>query len=237
MKRIILAYRGMAENEEDEADMLWVDRTSFDIGMSVIILLNTLVISLETDLGDPTSKDREIYWICLEALFCVCFVVEIGLKVYYHSGKWIILGPANFLTFLIAVVAVIEAAILNPLGHNGTLRVVSLFRVMGLVRLRHAVRRFRFLEELRLVFQGLVDSLKTIFWTMILMFVLLYVCSVYLTKEIGHNAEKYANYYKMSGGWDHQAYFGTIGKSMYTLLQVVTLDSWSSKIARHVINN
>jgi len=31
------------------------------------------------------------------------------------------------------------------------------------------------------------------------------------------------------GGWD---YFGTLGEAMWTLLQIATMDSWSSDIAR-----
>ena len=33
----------------------------------------------------------------------------------------------------------------------------------------------------------------------------------------------------LSGGWDHEELFGTVGRSMFTLMQVMTLDSWLSK--------
>jgi len=32
-------------------------------------------------------------------------------------------------------------------------------------------------------------------------------------------------------------HFGTMARSMYTLVQIMTLDMWSSKIVRHVLNN
>jgi voltage-gated sodium channel len=36
-------------------------------------------------------------------------------------------------------------------------------------------------------------------------------------------------------GADHPAWFGTIGKSMYTLFQIMTLESWSMGIVRPVM--
>ena len=35
--------------------------------------------------------------------------------------------------------------------------------------------------------------------------------------------------YRGSIGWDHEELFGTVGRSMFTLMQVMTLDSWLSK--------
>jgi hypothetical protein len=93
------------------------------------------------------------------------------------------------------------------------------------------------LEELRLVIQGLVDSFQTILWVVLLISVFLYIWAVVCTKEIGQNLEIYGDYKALSGGWDHEELFGTVGRSMYTLLQVMTLDGWSSRIARHVITN
>jgi len=54
---------------------------------------------------------------------------------------------------------------------------------------------------------------------------------------VGHNADIYRDYKLLSGGWDHEEYFGTVARSMYTLFQMITLESWSSGIARHVVTN
>merc|ERR1719461_1845631 len=49
MAAIIKTYRGIPDEEEDDADKPFVDRGIFDAGMSVIIILNTVVIGLEVD--------------------------------------------------------------------------------------------------------------------------------------------------------------------------------------------
>jgi len=112
-----------------------------------------------------------------------------------------------------------------------------LLRVAGLVRLVRLIRKYKALEELRLVVQGLMESFQTLAWTVVLSAVFIYICAVLLTRQIGHNFEVYGDYRKLSGGWDHEEYFGTVGRSMYTLLQAMTLDSWSSRVARHTIAN
>merc|ERR550514_1091644 len=130
--------------------------------------------------------------------------------------------------------ACIDLFILFPLQAGGVfdaagvLRMLSLLRIIGLLRLLRIIKQFRALEELRLVIQGMVDSLQTIAWVVVLVIMFLYICAIITTKLIGHNVEVYGKYRKLSGGWDHEEMFGTIGRSMYTPLQVMTLDSWSS---------
>jgi len=161
------------------------------------------------------------------------------------SLSWIFAAGWNFIIFAVAVVAVISL-LLNILVHAGTLeagaaqdvlRLISLLRVISLLRLVRVIGRYKVLEELRLVVQGLLGSFQMLFWTVVLNTIFLYVCAVIGTKVIGHNRELYANYRKLSGGWDHEEYFGTVGRSMYSLFEIMTLDSWSSNLLRHVIEN
>mmetsp|Transcript_51960 Transcript_51960/g.134394 ORF Transcript_51960/g.134394 Transcript_51960/m.134394 type:complete len:535 (+) Transcript_51960:44-1648(+) len=235
MTAIIRMYRGIAEEDEDDTGKHWVDKPAFDVTMSILIIFNTIVIGLEVDFANPAS--REVWWVLLEALFCIVFLVEVFFKIYYHSCKWIIWDVWNVITFVVAMITLFAfIASFSSMG-MGSIRMISLIRVAGLVRLTRLIRRYKALEELRLVVQGLVESFQTIAWTVILATVFIYICAVLLTKQIGHNTDTYGTYRKLSGGWDHEEYFGTVGRSMYTLLQAMTLDSWSSKIARHTIAN
>lgn len=234
MANIIKTYRGMIEEDEEELNKPWVDRGAFDVTMSILIICNTIAIGLEVD---SDSSTKEWYWIALEAMFCIIFILEVTLKVYFHGPRWICNDIWNFVTFAVATMAFVDSGILHPVGIYGNLRMLSLFRVAGLVRLTRLIRRYKALEELRLVVDGLTESFQTLMWTVILTTVFIYISAVLLTKQIGHNVEVYGNYRKLSGGWDHEELFGTVGRSMYTLLQAMTLDSWASKIARHTIAN
>mmetsp|Transcript_111376 Transcript_111376/g.315295 ORF Transcript_111376/g.315295 Transcript_111376/m.315295 type:complete len:540 (+) Transcript_111376:84-1703(+) len=236
---VIRTYRGILNEEEGDQTPIWVDSAAFDIVVSIVIIVNTIVIGLEVDMVGDENGDKGVIWTVLACVFCFVFVVEVLLKVWYHKWEWVISSPGNFVTFLVAVLAFIDAAILHPLGVQGQLhlRMISLLRIVGLVRLMKIIKLYRGLEELRLVIQGLIDSVMIILWTTILLVIFVYVSAVFLTKQIGHNDAVYSDYRKVSGGWDNEEYFGTVGRSMFTLLQTMTLDHWSSDVARHVIAN
>jgi len=77
-----------------------------------------------------------------------------------------------------------------------------------------------------------------LFWTVIMLVVFLYVGAVFATSAIGQS-DDYTNFQKQTGGddgWDVETYFGTVGRSMYTLLQCVTRDGWMSMIGRYVVD-
>lgn len=78
---------------------------------------------------------------------------------------------------------------------------------------------------------------QTLFWVCVLLMLLLYVTGIFMTMTVGANDELYDDYKKESGGWDHEEFFGTVGRSMFTLFQVVSLENWTTKVARHVISN
>eukprot|EP00930_Biecheleria_cincta_P045462 TRINITY_DN31329_c0_g1_i1.p1 TRINITY_DN31329_c0_g1~~TRINITY_DN31329_c0_g1_i1.p1 ORF type:complete len:526 (-),score=124.44 TRINITY_DN31329_c0_g1_i1:357-1934(-) len=226
---------GVVEEEEEE-ESLWVDSATFDVVISCIIILNAFIIGLETDLRRDASS-REPGWIVAEVLFLLAFLTEVALKIYYHTWRWIFDSFANVLTVFICFMAFIDCTILNPIGASGVLRMFSMFRIVGISRLYKVIKKYRQLDELRLLLQSLKDSMQTLFWTVVLLIVVLYIAAVILTQQIGHNVAVYGNYRKLSGGWDHEELFGTVGRSMFTLMQVMTLDSWCSKVVRHVAVN
>jgi hypothetical protein len=111
---------------------------------------------------------------------------------------------------------------------------IRLVRILTVGRLVRVLTGFR---ELWLIIAGFFDAIKTLLWVSIFLMFLLYIGAVFVTVEIGQNPELYEPYKHVSGGWDYQEYFGTVGKSMFTLFQIVTLDDWSDGVARHVMSN
>lgn len=239
---VIKRYRGIAEEEEDVEAAVGVERPAFDVFMCVITTLNTVVIGLEIDI-DGDAESRGIVWVVFEVFFVIAFGMEVILKVRLHGKRWIIDSAMNFVSTLIAVVALFDLCLFYPLRVtgiiriNGILRMITLLRIVGLFRLVRVVQFYRSLDELRLTLQGLLQSIQSIVWVCFCVVVLLYTMSLVTTTVVGHNDSIYVPYRKMSGGWDYQEYFGNVPRSMFTLLQVMTLDTWSSRVVRHVVSN
>lgn len=142
MKEIAAIMRtfdnGVVEEEED-VDKIWVDSAAFDIVISCIIVLNAFVIGLETDVR-RASRERDAGWIVAEVFFLLCFLGEVGLKMYYHTWRWAFNSFSNMLTIFICFMAFIDCTILNPIGVSGVLRMFSMFRIVGISRLYKLIK-------------------------------------------------------------------------------------------------
>lgn len=134
------------------------------------------------------------------------FVVEILLKL-------VALGPLRFFTrgwnvfdFVVVAIALVPGA--GPLSVLRTLRVLRLLRVI------------KFMPSLRRVVESLLMSMPGISAIAMLMSIIFYVSAVMSTVMFG----------KAFPDW-----FGSLGKSLYTLFQIMTLESWSMGIVRPVM--
>lgn len=231
---IIRTYRGCDMDGGDEKDIPWYDGPGFDIVMCLIILVNVIVIALETDLGDDNKEgySRDVVWILLEWIFCLIFVGEIYIKVKFKSWSWFREDPWSWLTLFVAVLAFVNVTILGALEVSG-MRIVALIRVVNVFRLKKVLESHEMLKELKLVLKGMLGSWISLMWAGVVLTLVTYVFSVWTTTLIGFS-EGFQELYKESNGWDSEKLFGSILISMFTLVQVMTLDTWCSGIVRYV---
>jgi len=155
--------------------------------------------------------------------------------------KWFLYLPArlnysNLMDFAIVVTSVADTFVLQPMGSGANARFVSMLRFVRLLRLVRLVRLFKIFKELWLVANGLINAMKTLLWVCLMIFMVCYIAGIFTTLWIGHNDQLYDPYFRETG-WDHEIYFATVPRSLFTLFQVVTLDQWSDTIARHVVKN
>ncbi len=94
----------------------------------------------------------------------------------------------------------------------------SVFRALRIIRM---LRLLKSIPKLRLIIESLIKSLPSIGWIIVLLSIVFYV---YAVIGVGLFAEKYP------------VYFGDLGKSFFTLFQIMTLESWSSAIARPIMD-
>ncbi|MGB3465201.1 MAG: ion transporter, partial [Cyclobacteriaceae bacterium] len=81
------------------------------------------------------------------------------------------------------------------------------------------LRLLKNIPKLKLIIESLLHAVPSIGWIFMLLIIVFYIFAV-----IGTNIF----------GADYPIYFGSLGKSFYTLFQIMTLESWSSAIARPI---
>jgi len=133
------------------------------------------------------------------------FVVEIVLKLIALGPRFFRSGW-NLFDFVIVGIALVPAA-------QG-LSVLRALRILRVLRIVSAV------PSLRRVVEGLLTALPGMGSVFLLMSIIFYIGAVMATKLFSNAFPEW---------------FGSIGASLYTLFQIMTLESWSMGIVRPVL--
>lgn len=133
------------------------------------------------------------------------FVAEIMLKLLVYRLRFFASGW-NVFDFAVVAIALVPAA--------GAFSVLRALRVLRVLRLLSVVRSFRSVVE------ALFKSLPGMGAIVGVLLIVFYVAAVIATELYGERFPQW---------------FGDIGGSMYTLFQIMTLESWSEAIVRPVM--
>ncbi len=141
----------------------------------------------------------------LDTIALGIFVIEIGLKLVVYRLNFF-RDPWNLFDFVIVGVSLV------PSGQG-----LSVLRALRIVR---ALRLISAVPRMRLVMEALLSAIPSMGSVCALLLLVFYVASVMATKLFGA---------------DFDAWFGTVGRSAYSLFQIMTLESWSMGIVRPVM--
>jgi voltage-gated sodium channel len=137
---------------------------------------------------------------------CVTFyVIEIFFKIYAFRRDYF-KDPWHIFDIIVVSVTFVPAT--GPFNIIRGLRILRLFRI---------VENF---PRLRSIVRSLLISIPGMIGVVTLIFIILYIYGVMGTMFFG---EKFPEFY------------GSLGKTLYSLFQAMTLESWSSQLARPVI--
>jgi len=143
--------------------------------------------------------------LAVDQLILAIFVVEIAVRLAVHRLAFF-RDPWSVFDFVVVLIALVPA--------SGALSVLRALRVLRVLRLLTAV------PSMRRVVGALLSAIPGLGSIAGVLALLFYVFAVIATKLFGA---------------EHPDWFGTIGRSLYTLFQVMTLESWSMGIARPVM--
>ncbi|AVZ79537.1 ion transporter [Zoogloeaceae bacteirum Par-f-2] len=143
--------------------------------------------------------------LALDRAALMVFVVEIAMKLIVYRFGFFRSGW-NVFDFTIVAIT------LAPVGEG--------FAVLRSLRILRALRLVSVIPSMRKVVGALLRAIPGMGSVLSLLLLVFYVAAVMSTKLFGQ---------------DFPEWFGSIGASLYTLFQVMTLESWSMGIARPVM--
>ena len=182
----------------------FIERPIFQQGIIALILVNAVLLGLETWPAAMRTAGDLIRG--LDRAILAVFVIEIGLRLSVHRlSFW--RDPWSLFDFTVVAIALIPAT-----GAFSVLRTLRVLRVLRLLTMVPSMRR---------VVGALLAAIPGLGSIGLVLLILYYVFAVIATNLF---AAAYPEW------------FGTLGRSLYTLFQVMTLESWSMGIARPVMD-
>jgi voltage-gated sodium channel len=174
-------------------------------------LIIVLIIANAVVLGLETSPTMMANWGGLLVAFdhfCLgVFILELVLKLIAYRGEFWRSGW-NVFDLLVVAVAVVPGA--GPWAVLRSLRVLRVLRLLTVI------------PSLRKVVAAFLHSIPGLAGVVAVMAIFFYTAGVLATRLFGG---------------DFPDWFGSLGKSLYTLFQVMTLESWSMGIVRPVMES
>lgn len=201
--------------------------TYFNIFTGVMILANAVVMGVEIDI------DLGRLGFVLNHVFTATWTVEVVIRninltpSIYFADAW------NWMDFSLACLSVIDAWVLPATsdgGGNHSLKMLSILRIFRMLRLLRLVKFLKMFRELWLLVNGLITALGVLSWVVFLLCIVLYVAALFMTNFVGKECERS---YPSFDNCDEM--FSTIPLTMYSLFQVITLESWSMEVSRPVL--
>eukprot|EP00931_Biecheleriopsis_adriatica_P052389 TRINITY_DN30474_c0_g1_i1.p1 TRINITY_DN30474_c0_g1~~TRINITY_DN30474_c0_g1_i1.p1 ORF type:complete len:512 (-),score=95.37 TRINITY_DN30474_c0_g1_i1:61-1596(-) len=214
---LLLHQEGQEEDDSPARPKLVVNTVWFQLAVGLAIFLNAILIGIEVDYDLGLAGD------ILHNVFTALWTLEVVFKLWtlgcrnYFCDRW------NQFDFCLATSSIIDTWVVLPFqGEQTGFSQVTMARLFRLIRLVRVVRLIRLFKELWYLLNGLMRAGVALVWVFVLIGLLIYIFSILMTIFIGHECGA------IHSDWaECYDYYGTLPRTMLTLLELMTLEMGS----------
>lgn len=194
--------------------------------LRICVILHCFVIGLQVDAVRSPHLEDFLGYVALELFFCVVFIGDAGARI--HQLGWdYFLDPWNTFDFVLVIWTSMDLLITLDSNGEDHMLLGSTMRLCRLLSLTRSIKGLRQFVRLWTLLTVLLESLRTLFWIAVIFIFFNYIFAVALTSLMILDTELEL--------WSFLSqYCGSVGKSMLTIVQVVTFDGWMEDIGRPV---
>mmetsp|Transcript_73278 Transcript_73278/g.164665 ORF Transcript_73278/g.164665 Transcript_73278/m.164665 type:complete len:570 (+) Transcript_73278:89-1798(+) len=220
----------MVQPEYDVADFYWqtgwcqvvARHPKFEQCTLAVIAFNALWISIDTDLNEAEMllTAHPVFQIA-EHFFCAYFTFEWTMRFGAFKKKrnglrdhWFVFD--SMMVFMMVAETWVMSIVLLAMGAGGggssmgNASILRLLRLLRLSRMARMAKLLRSMPELLILIKGMVSATRSVFFTLLLLLILIYVFAIALRQLTADTTVGLT-------------YFSSIPKSMHTLLLDGTL--------------
>ena len=186
---------------------VFVEHRYFSDFMLVIVIINSITIGIATINSIRNSSAAKVFEV-IDYVFLGFFILEFVLKFIVYRFRYFLNGW-NIFDVIIIVISLI------PQSTNiSSLRALRAFK---------AFRSFKMIERissLQSVVTSVFISINSVFWLFVFALIFFYIYAIIGVTLFGQYLPEY---------------FGTLGRSLFTLTQIMTLEGFHNDMARPMI--
>ncbi|CAE7254642.1 Cacna1h [Symbiodinium sp. CCMP2456] len=217
------------EHEEERRSRLqrMIDHPAFDSFFALLVVTNTIFIGIEVQETLSNPGVRPTIFFVVQYIYTALFSVELMLRVVAEGPRLFIDEECTWAWLDLVVVAsslaevgfnIVEAQGGTDVSGLRAFRVIRITRFLKTLRL---VRVFRFVMALRTLITSILYTLRSLFWALVLLALIIYVFSVLLAQAVG-------DYLADSADLDETLvveatkYFGSLPYTMLSLFKAIS---------------
>ncbi|KAF4656824.1 hypothetical protein FOL47_008729 [Perkinsus chesapeaki] len=201
----------------------YIDSPAHERMMGFMVIVHCVFLAIQFSIHEDNNGLFPILDV-VEQFFAVLFVFDLSLRILSY-GRLYLLYTKWYLGEAVLAFLYCNGVWLTSNSRTADFfRILQALRIMRTIRVIKAVRVIPFFRVVWNMVRGLASSARTLFWTYVLIASILFVFSIFAVEII-------ARMEVFQSDISVQEYFGNVPRAMFTLFQVMTLDSWTA-IAR-----
>ena len=174
-------------------------------GQFILAVIILNAITLGLETDKNVMRYASSWFVIFDRIAVAIFTVELALKLYVQRREFFKDGWNIFDSAIVSIAYL-------PVGGG--------FAVLRSLRILRALRLLSVVPRMRQVVGGLISAIPAMGSVILLLSLTFYIAAVMTTKLFGEAFPQW---------------FGSIGSSLYSLFQIMTLESWSMGIVRPVM--
>ncbi|CAE7039850.1 Cacna1h [Symbiodinium sp. CCMP2456] len=213
-----------------------VHSTYFDAFFTLVVVANTAFIGFDVQYTIWNDGVQPAFFYTGNYVFSAIFAVELFLRLYverwalYCGEDWMWGWLDTFIVFTAVWDIVVDVWMASQEGAESVadmsgLRAFRIIRITRIVKAVRLMRIFRFVMALRMLVSSIVNTLKSLFWALVLLILIVYVFGVIFSQAVNdflQDQEPGAPSVTEQGREVLQARFGTVLDAMLSLFMSIT---------------
>eukprot|EP00931_Biecheleriopsis_adriatica_P087960 TRINITY_DN62363_c0_g1_i1.p1 TRINITY_DN62363_c0_g1~~TRINITY_DN62363_c0_g1_i1.p1 ORF type:complete len:760 (+),score=143.25 TRINITY_DN62363_c0_g1_i1:40-2319(+) len=163
----------------------------FDYASSLFVLLNAVTIGMQTDYtARNLSNEQPFVYRLVETAFCVIFTLELTCRIAASRAGFIRDSAWKWNLFDACLVGlqladeIMTYAFTDAFSSGLNFSFMRVLKIVRLIRIMRIIRVLRLIGELRAIVSSILGSMKSLCWTILLLFMFVYFFGVYFTQLI-----------------------------------------------------